>query len=81
MKTQSSLSEQAQSLLRQLVNDALYTRARTLENQTGYISFYGRDPTSPTGVIRIGGCPLTDEYEEFIRSIDSSMCPLSLTER
>ena len=44
------------------------------------VTFYGRDPDSPTGVSRIGGAEWSQELEDAIRAIDSRICPLSPTE-
>ena len=79
MNTTLSIEEQAR--IRNLVNRAVHSRAKPGHKLPGYITFYGRDDSSPTGVLSIGGCPLTDEYESFIRSINSAICPLSPTER
>ena len=63
-----------------LVKGAVHSRARiftdTLKGKPGYITFYGKDHSSPSGVVRTGSCPLTDEYEELIRKTDDRISPL-----
>ena len=76
----TTLSLREQNRIIDLVNKSVHSRARPW-GKDGYITFYGYDPSSPTGVSRIGGCPFTKEYEDFIRSINSAICPLSPTER
>jgi len=64
-----------------LINRSVHSRARPGFNLPGYISFYGKDDSSPTGVVKIGGCPLTDEYETLIRTVRPAISPLSPTEQ
>ena len=59
-----------------LVKGAVHSRARIFTDTPGYITFYGKDHSSPSGVVRIGSCPLTDEYEELIRKTDDRISPL-----
>jgi hypothetical protein len=47
----------------------------------GYINFYGREITSPTGVLLIGSCDASKENEDIIRRTRPAICPLSPTER
>jgi hypothetical protein len=62
-----------------LVKRSVYSRYRP--NFGGYVTFYGRCADSPTGVIRIGGCPGTKEHMNFISSVDGRIGPLSPTEQ
>jgi hypothetical protein len=64
-----------------LIRRSVHSRARPGYRLPGFITFYGVDATSPTGVSRIGSCPLTDEYEDLIRAVNGSISPLSPTER
>jgi len=61
-----------------LVKKSVHSRYRP--NFGGYITFYGKNNESPTGVISIGGCPATEEYQNLIRETDPRISSLSPTE-
>lgn len=65
-----------------LVNKSVHSRFRPFSTAPGggYITFYGKNNDSPTGVIRIGGCDATSENQELIRKMNSRISPLSATE-
>jgi len=72
------LSKEEQKRIIGLVQRSVHSRHRPQFG--GYITFYGRNNNSPTGLTRIGSCPSTPEYEEMISQIDSRISPLSPTE-
>lgn len=65
--------------IKRLVGRSVHSRFRRF-GDGGYITFYGQDNTSPTGVISIGSCDYTQENCEIIRSVDPRISPLSPTE-
>jgi hypothetical protein len=67
------------TLIPDLVARSVHSRFRPFGN-SGYITFYAPDKTSPSGVRSIGGIAATKQAEELIRSINSSISPLSPTE-
>ena len=73
------MTSETKAEITDLVNRAVHSRFRSF-GQGGYITFYGRDKTSPSGVVSIGSCDATEENENLIRSVDSRICPLSPTE-
>ncbi len=75
------MTKQERDRVIDLVNRSVHSRARVLQRTTGYIKFYGKDSSSPTGVTLIGTCPLTEEYEDLIRETKGSISPLSPEER
>ena len=72
------ISNEEKIRVTELIKNSVHSRYRPQFG--GYITFYGRDDKSPTGIRSIGGCDASDEYMDFISSIDSRISPLSPTE-